>query len=825
MKSGTNVYKKMNSPLRREAEEQVSGTMWCLAACVALFLLFAPFQRALFNQFRYEFKPYESLSYHRPIFTAMILAFIALVLCAVILLFKRTAERSNVPMLAVWLIPLMYGLAAIQGVSTHFSRHSLYLELMYAAFFVFGVLLARQRQTRGFLVACMMISGYAVVLHGLGSWFAQIGSPGAVVDAPDGLRLAAAFTYANSYAAFLLALLFGGAYLAVTAASRTVRFAHAAMLVPVFLSLLLTFSRGGLVLIPVLALLLLPLLRLPSQLLFLAQLLFASLVALGITNRIVAIGTELHQGAGAGLAWTGWAFIAGAACLSGVLALVLKRWASSPLEAFAERRKLASKPLLIPGALAVLGILGVLAIQIPSVLALFPDSIEGRLRAITFTQHSVQERGYFYIDSMKLVMDYPVLGTGGGGWTTLYHAYKSYPYSSREAHNFYLQTMIEIGLLGAAVLFAFIAWIYWRYIRHYVRSASFREGNHVLFAIVAGSILVHSAIDFDMSYAYLSALVFLCLGGMTSSAEGETPRKAADPDPAAPSGQASRSSWPGALKRYGMPALLLVIAIPMLVVSFRLHTANAQMHQAYAKLSENEIDLDEVGQMIEQALKLHPSNIDFTLLYVDLLNAAYAQTNNAQYREQAEALLDKLEQRETHVREVSEYRYAWGAANQRWDDAIAITSKALQHTPWEIQLYDRLASLHQTAAQADESNRGRHEDAILQLYAEVQERRRQIDEIPDSIMISTPFDVSPELALIAGQTMFARGSYSEASEALKPMLNDDLGKAQNRMIARWYLASLSKLGQSDQAWFDKLTAAAPEERELVQQLAEQAVKQ
>lgn len=48
-----------------------------------------------------------------------------------------------------------------------------------------------------------------------------------------------------------------------------------------------------------------------------------------------------------------------------------------------------------------------------SVRSLLPDNIETRLENINFKQHSVLERFTFYKDAMKVVKDYPILGSGG----------------------------------------------------------------------------------------------------------------------------------------------------------------------------------------------------------------------------------------------------------------------------------------------------------------------------------------------------------------------------------------------------------------------------
>ncbi|NTZ20268.1 hypothetical protein EXW96_22790 [Paenibacillus sp. JMULE4] len=66
------------------------------------------------------------------------------------------------------------------------------------------------------------------------------------------------------------------------------------------------------------------------------------------------------------------------------------------------------------------------------------------------------------------MFDYPIIGAGGGGWSSLYQQYQSYPYTSRQAHNFLLQYLTEIGLLGILAIVFFILFIFIRYIKNII---------------------------------------------------------------------------------------------------------------------------------------------------------------------------------------------------------------------------------------------------------------------------------------------------------------------------------------------------------------------
>ncbi len=76
----------------------------------------------------------------------------------------------------------------------------------------------------------------------------------------------------------------------------------------------------------------------------------------------------------------------------------------------------------------------------------------GRLLDISLRTRSVWERLIFYRDGLKLFARRPLSGLGGGGWEAMYFSVRSFPYLTRSTHNFYLQILIEGGILGILLL-------------------------------------------------------------------------------------------------------------------------------------------------------------------------------------------------------------------------------------------------------------------------------------------------------------------------------------------------------------------------------------
>src|SRR5690606_32266778 len=132
-------------------------------------------------------------------------------------------------------------------------------------------------------------------------------------------------------------------------------------------------------------------------------------------------------------------------------------------------------------------------------------------------------------DAFAVWMDHFFFGTGGGGWRVLFESYKSLPYYSTQAHSFYMQTLVEVGLVGSFVLFGFLFYVVGKGIWFYFRQESERVLDKVnqgqasedrfvqlqeqpfLASTIIGALilLLHSAIDFNMSFGTYNFFLFL----------------------------------------------------------------------------------------------------------------------------------------------------------------------------------------------------------------------------------------------------------------------------------------------------------------------------
>ena len=80
---------------------------------------------------------------------------------------------------------------------------------------------------------------------------------------------------------------------------------------------------------------------------------------------------------------------------------------------------------------------------------------------INIENSSYSSRMSFNNWAWEIIKDYPVNGTGAGGWAALYHQYQDNNAITTEVHNHYLQTWIEAGTIGILSLMFVVIISFW----------------------------------------------------------------------------------------------------------------------------------------------------------------------------------------------------------------------------------------------------------------------------------------------------------------------------------------------------------------------------
>jgi hypothetical protein len=373
--------------------------------------------------------------------------------------------------------------------------------------------------------------------------------------------------------------------------------------------------------------------------------------------------------------------------------------------------------------------------------------------------------------------------------------------------------LVEAGVLGFLAFIGFVIAVMVFYIRSYIKSSQEKRDLHFLFFIVTISLLIHSMIDFDLSYVYLGAILFLALGGMLSNS----------------------SSAPLRLKSESLalhkmfPTLLAVLSLVMFYISAQLVSANSSYKQTLEVVKKSQ-DYNQIIAPLDKAISLHPAHPDYLLTGQVSRIGILLQVSNQMQKEdpkkgeaffnQAQDLLNQLLKKEPHNRMVAMQQLNMLLTKGKQQEALDWSTAQIPNYPWYIDLYEKSMSLNIELANQDIQKKrvqdtNKKLDNVLAIYNEVLARIDSLKNLPKEQAQGRQFAVTPSMALNVGQVHYMRGDFAGAANTIKPYVNDKFDDQTNRVVARWYLAALQKQGTNDNDLLNKLIAKDPTEKQNI----------
>jgi O-antigen ligase len=136
----------------------------------------------------------------------------------------------------------------------------------------------------------------------------------------------------------------------------------------------------------------------------------------------------------------------------------------------------------------------------------------------------------FYInrDGLRMFLKKPVLGWGLGTFPVVYPQFRTFytNFFVNEAHNDYLQLLVEMGLLGFGTMLWFLLTLYTQAIKKIGNWPGEMSGAVTLACVLGLSgILVHSAVDFNLQIPANAALFYVLCTVAASEAFAKPARK------------------------------------------------------------------------------------------------------------------------------------------------------------------------------------------------------------------------------------------------------------------------------------------------------------
>lgn len=233
--------------------------------------------------------------------------------------------------------------------------------------------------------------------------------------------------------------------------------------------------------------------------------------------------------------------------------------------------------------------------------------------SISFTSRSDMNRW-----AWEIVKDYPLNGTGAGGWNAIYHQYQDYQFFSTETHNYFMQLWVETGTIGFLAWMAVLAIIVYYLI--YIKRSSDQNQWMLLWGLATAlmALIAHSLIDFDLSIPAIVICCWTIIAVLNKAFVLYTDNKS----------RFQPANW---LQITG--GLLIVLTTGTLLLTggpfYAAYRQAAQGNTAMQKItaastqSQNKVHYDQAVKHYEQAVKLDSFSAEYRAELAYLYAAAY----------------------------------------------------------------------------------------------------------------------------------------------------------------------------------------------------------
>jgi tetratricopeptide (TPR) repeat protein len=437
-------------------------------------------------------------------------------------------------------------------------------------------------------------------------------------------------------------------------------------------------------------------------------------------------------------------------------------------------------------------------------LSLFPETLQTRIQSINLEQHSVQERLLFYKDSLVVWSDHLWFGAGGGGWRALFESYKSLPYHSTQAHSFYMQTLVEVGLIGSIFVFGFFIYVLFKGVwTYFILDDETRRKNHLLApALVAVTILMlHNAIDFNMSFGTYNLFLFVLLAIIWSYIHKHNDSNEPVADSIFSKLKEKLPSISYKQKNRVLNGIIAIIIVSSLFSVYKSY-AYAQAEGLY-KQAQQGGDFDQTSDRTDRAIALNPNDPKLREIKLQLLNHAYNEFGSDGYLvelDEEHQTLIKLAP--THFAHYLRYaEYLWSV--NRGEEALGHLGKALELAPWQQVLYeeninyrlDYTLKLKEDAEMVAVENQV---EELLLIMNQLEDKLRiQKEDVPVGMHLTNPIRITNDNRQLFGKAYYYLGNFTKSLEYLSGVQLDNLDDSSKQRVLLYTILSYQALDQQD----------------------------
>ncbi|MBC7105889.1 MAG: O-antigen ligase family protein, partial [Firmicutes bacterium] len=442
----------------------------------------------------------------------------------------------------------------------------------------------------------------------------------------------------------------------------------------------------------------------------------------------------------------------------------------------------------------------------PTVAAsVLPAQVAARMATIGAEDVSFQARLLCAADAVRVALERPWLGGGGGAWNALYHQYQSTVYWTTEVHNHLAQVWVEAGLVGLAGFLGLLVGLVWAGRRALARLPRDAAALTATAGAAAATLFLHSVFDFDLSLAALGVALFGLAGVVRGTCAAHAPVARL------PFGE--RLPWPRRprARQVGAVLLGLMLGTALLLTAGRLYRAGVEGAQGARAMAAG--DLARAAAHYHLAVRLDPFTPEYRADLAQLWAVRAVARDDAVARYRALALAREAAARAPYDAVLRGTLRNVYMMLREYDLAVAeamavVTANPLVGAHWELLGQTLVAAALGVLSQADGGAAGAPAGPETGNLGTARAWLERAAALPEELAAAEArlnreaafgrrtVDRPPGLWLAAGQAHYLLGRYTEAVSLLE---RARLQKAPAGEVLVWLAAAHARRGEADRA--------------------------
>lgn len=680
-----------------------------LSLFVILFIL--PFPRGLF--FEKEILPTE------------ISLFAIFLLWTIYKIISRQKFKFNSFLtLSILILPLAYLLPLILGYAAN-KTIALNYFLRYSSYLVIFIIVSDMTKTKSHLniwLYALILSGICTAILGIDSLAAgNLGEKFGLSNIGYQFnRLYGVMQYPNTTGMHYGMLFFVLVAISILAESKFIKLACSSLMFVMLTCLMLTISRGAIILMPVIYLVALILLPKKEQRI---ELVLTSITPILLT---LLIYNPLQKASpiiepNTGNASKVWILIVAGMIITLLITFGLL-FLTKTLNKISQ--KTYTIVFIILAVIAIAAIIGFFATGLYA--KVLPQDLIDRF--LQRGSDATSGRTEFYKDGLRVLKDNWLLGSGGGAWNALYRSYQSYDYGSTEAHNMLLQVWLETGIIGIAAYLSLIFFAIKAYFD--CRKQNQNSDIAILILVIIAYAISHSMVDFDFSYFSIPIIVFTLFGALNGLCISSKPSK-----------KLEKVSTPAWVLTAISASYIIILGCFMISRNYSIKATNIireELSKTDNSLQTSSIEgINEAINKMLLAVKFNPWNVDYYIVngnsQVDLNRLCTwvkqlipkdelpDDIKNLHLNVIREAL--KLNSKSSEINGIAAKFFI---EESNFDEGLKYVENSLKYSPMQPGRYETVANAYYTIGDAyislgDETTARTYFERILELENDVAE--------------------------------------------------------------------------------------------------------